>query len=193
LAAPRGSAQEATPAAAAEVALPITPDPSLCAAAPVAREPYAAVVGTPGPGTPAAPPPLGPPTGEPADAATVAAVTAVLVEVFACANADDMARLVGFYTPEFWAWGMHPDVFALMAATPTALPEEQWATLVAVREVRVEADGRVAALVEAEQGGTLMVRAFRFVERSGRWLIAEEEIVETRPAEQPAGSPTAEV
>ena len=182
------TAQEATPDAT-PLALPLVPDPSLCVAPPAARAPYAAVVGTPGPGTPAAPPPLGTPAGQPADPATVAAITRTVVEALACANAGDMARLVGFYTEEFWAYGMHPVVYAEMAATPAARPDEQRIALLAVRDVRVEADGRVAAVVEASEGGMLFVRAMRFEQRGGRWLIGDEEIVEVRPLAE--GTPPA--
>lgn len=93
------------------------------------------------------------PAGEPADAATVAAVTAAARRFVACANARDVARMYALVSDAFLrqSFGNQPAteaVAAYLAATPVARPPAERTELVAVREVRVLADGRVGALVD---------------------------------------------
>lgn len=93
------------------------------------------------------------PTGEPADPATVAAVTATVRRFVACANARDVGRMYALVSDAFLrqSFGNQPTteaVAAYLAATPPARPADQRTELVAVRSVRVLADGRIGALVD---------------------------------------------
>ena len=53
----------------------------------------------------------------------------------------------------------------------TAIPEEEYATLVGLYGARVLADGRLGALVELEEMGERFLIFLVFAERNGRLLI----------------------
>ena len=66
----------------------------------------------------------------------------------------------------------------MLAATPTALPEEARVSLLAVEDVRLLPDGRVAGLFQvydpfADEPGPARFY-WVFEEVDGRWLIDEE-------------------
>jgi len=171
------SAQEATPVAAL-----VTPDPAACQVAPRPAESLAAFIGTPlaGAAKPvgAAPTPFVPPTGAAADAATVAGVTATAEALFACYNANDLARVVALFTDDylrrsFAAEGVTAEALRLFAATPAARPAAE-REAISVREVRLLPDGRVGALLVGRNpaGDPPDFADFTvFVERDGRFLI----------------------
>ena len=91
------------------------------------------------------------PAGEPADEATVAAVTATLHEALACLNANDSLRFLALFTDEmihvFVALDpLPPEAVPMLAASPVASPPEQRLGYLAVHDVVVLPDGRVASL-----------------------------------------------
>ena len=170
---PLVGAQDATPAAS-----PIAAD--ACTVAPRTADELIAIwsapAATPPPGsddatvTPA-------PTGEPADAATVAAITATARELIACNNAGDFGRVFAFYTDEFIrrAFGGDPtakeQVPALLATPAAPLPPEARTTLLAVRDVRVLADGRVGAIMEDVDPRQKVTVFLIFAQVGDRWLV----------------------
>jgi len=168
------AAQDATPAADGATTLPIAPDPELCETEPRPIAEFEAFLGAPASVRPGA---VVVTAGEPADAATVAAVTATVVELAACYNAAGPAGTSGLYTDagfaedfglitqgdiDFFAEGLEADPFAEGDAR---------AGVVAVFAVQVLADGRVAAIVESRESGQGRVDLFIFAEEDGRYLI----------------------
>jgi hypothetical protein len=131
------------------------------------------------------------PLGEPADEATVAGVTAAAREIFACFNAGDFARATALFSDELaQQFGPEPgdtveDVRAFLEAPPEPAPAEEWGRVLAVTDVSVAADGRVAAIVVTEDPavptGVESALVF-FVEEGGRWLA--DEVVEFTVAEE---------
>ncbi|HEV2109041.1 MAG TPA: hypothetical protein VGR16_12325, partial [Thermomicrobiales bacterium] len=95
---------------------------------------------------------------------------------FALFTDDDIA---GSILGEFGESGLPPEEFnAFISATPQALPAENRAAILAVVDVRVLADGRVAGVFDvydpfAEPPGPARFY-WEFVELGGRWLIDEE-------------------
>lgn len=182
------AAQETTP-----VAVPVTPDPAACRSEPRTIDELYALLGTPVPtasdtelsvSTPAAgPAPVSLPAGEPADSATVGAITATIVEAYACFNAGDYLRAFALYSDEalqrFAEQGpFTKDIAAFFLATPEAFPEDFRSSVLAVRDVRVLPDGRVGALVDTDDPTSLPegtdVDFVVFVEQGDRYLIDEE-------------------
>ena len=102
---------------AACVVEPLTPDDVLMV---LAAAPATPAVATPGPVSA---------QGTPADAETAGAVTATLLQVFACANAGDPLRFASLYTDQFLRdfFGGVPqaDLEAFLAMAPQPLPAEQ--------------------------------------------------------------------
>jgi ketosteroid isomerase-like protein len=105
---------------------------------------------TPAPRTPVPAPPW-----TAADEATAEAVTAVIQEWLACINADDNFRLAALMTDaalvRFFGGALAPDeaiegARANLAGTPAPRAAEARVRLVAVTDVSMLADGRVAAL-----------------------------------------------
>lgn len=182
------AAQDATP-----VALPVTPDPAACLVAPRTIDDLYALLGTPVPAAPEAEesestpaggsPEVSLPTGEPADSATVAAITATIVEAYACFNAGDYLSAFALYSDDalqrFTEQGpFTEDIAAFFLATPEAFPENFRSSVLAVRDVRVLPDGRIGALVDTNDPtsppeGT-DVDFVVFVEQGDRYLIDEE-------------------
>jgi hypothetical protein len=127
--------------------------------------------------------------GEPADAATVAAVTAVARELEACTNAGDLARSLALFTDDLVRRIAPPpgttaaDVRAYLARPATPLPAEQRVPPATLRDVRVLPDGRVGVVATGPPPG---VTAFIVFARVGdRWLADEFIVIEG------AGTPTA--
>jgi len=179
-----------TPAAWAQVAtpppLPVVPDPAGCVAEPRSVEEIVALAAAPAVGSGAATAvsveeeggSFTPPSGEPAERETVSAVEDAMRAFFACYNAGDLARLFALYSDGFIARdfaGASADDLAFIEASPAALPADQRATLVAVREVRTLADGRVGAFVDvvdpASERPAGEVDFFFLVEEDGRYRI----------------------
>jgi hypothetical protein len=165
-----GAAQEASPAALPT--LPTTPDPGLCTVAPRPVAEVEAALATP---PPPAPTGFAPPPGRPADPATVAAVTATLVELFACENGGDVPRAAALYTPagfrEDYGHGQIALTLILARDEPVPIPAYAWASVLAVREVAALADGRVGAVVEVEFPEGPATDYVFFAAEGGRYLV----------------------
>jgi hypothetical protein len=201
-------AQEATPGS---TGLPVTPDPSECTvqeptfqdlldrigATPV---PAGMATGTEEPLPAASPAAFTLPPGTPADAATVAAITALMREVVACLNTGHYLTLFYFVSDSLLRQFEDEDPIteadvAAFSGTPEALDASQYATLVAVRQVVVLPDGRVGALVDTifpdEQPG-VQTEYFAFVQEDGQWRIDEVvEDLEGQYPPEPMGTPAA--
>jgi hypothetical protein len=183
------SAQEASPAAGLGA-----PDPSECTVEPRPMSFFEQYIGTPTDAQEAAmaammeatpDPGFRMPEGEPADEATVDAVLETVWQLGACINAGDFwGRYAALFTEdyfrrEFESFGPIPEEErAFMAATPEPLPAESRVALLAVVDVRILPDGRVAGLFDvqdpfAEPPGPSRFY-WEFVEEDGRWLIDEQ-------------------
>lgn len=182
-------AQEATPAARLGA-----PDPSECTVEPRPMAFFEQFIGTPTAEQEAAMAAMAEatpdtgfqmPEGEPADDATIAAVLETAWQLGACINAGDFwGRYAAVFTEdyfqrEFERFGPLPEEeLDFMAATPEPLPADSRAALLAVVDVRVLPDGRVAGLFDvqdpfAEPPGPSRFY-WEFVEEDGRWLIDEQ-------------------
>lgn len=172
------AAQDATPEAAAAVMLPIAPDPAKCRAEEMPLAEMQAIYDEVNPqGTAATPEPFVEPEGEAADAATLAAVTDVIVEVIRCnANGGNGLADAYYLTDEHFRQGlreMTPEDFAAYTAQ-VPLEPEQWLMVYAVRDARTLADGRVAVDPEIIVPGVGHFRDTLIFEHvDGRWLIDE--------------------
>lgn len=172
-------AQDATPVANLGEAV----DPAECRIAPRTAEELFALwsdVDEEDTGLTAAPVPLG----QPADAEIVAAITATVREWYACANARDFGRVVAFMSDRlvdslFSAEdGLTLEFVRSHVGPPTEpKPREEWQRLVAVTDVSVMEDGRVAAfLIEdspARPPDGPTTELLIFVEERGRWVVDE--------------------
>jgi hypothetical protein len=148
---------------AQETIFPITPDPAQCVEnmtidqfrplvvstivpSPIASPAVPEAIGTPSP--------FALPTGSPADDATIAVVTARVVELAACINAENTLGFYGQFSPDSVRQQLEgqditdADVDSLAAITPVASPPDRWVTVIDIREVQVLPDGRVGALVD---------------------------------------------
>lgn len=173
-------AQESTPAAGpATVMLPIAPDPATCTADMAAPAELQAIYDDvhASPASAATPAPFVEPVGEPADAATAAAVTAVVVDVIRCnANGGNGLADAYFLTESHLRESLAEMTAEEFAAytTPLPLPPEEWLMVYAVRDPRVLPDGRVAANPEIIVPGVGHFRdTLIFAQVEGRWLIDE--------------------
>lgn len=107
-------------------------------------------------------------------------ITLTMEQITACLNEGDFARFTALFTDAYWQRGSNDveaaQVLADVVSTPPApLPVEKRVDLVAIRDMRSLADGRVAAVVvlndghDAEPDLDLVV-----FERVGEvWLIDE--------------------
>ena len=198
-------AQDATPAARLGV-----PDPAECTVEPRPMAFFEQFIGTPTAEQEAAmaameqaTPDTGfqMPEGEPADEVTVAAVLETVWQLGACINAGDFwGRYAAVFTEdyfqrEFARFGPIPEEeLAFMAATPQPLPADNTVALLAVVDVRILPDGRVAGLFDvqdpfAEPPGPSRFY-WEFVQEDGRWLIDEQIMLGPIEPEQ-VGTPTA--
>ena len=170
--------------AAAQDQLPVAPDPSECTAE-ITFEELQAITGTPPAGRPVPSDTTRKsgvfevPPGEPADEATVAAVTATTRQLFACANGGDFVGLLGIVSDDFLrelsgGAALTEDDRVNFDAVATPMPEEDFLVLYLLRDVRVLPDGRVGALVEADDttvDPAVEVDFYYFVEQDGVYLI----------------------
>ena len=179
-------AQEATPAPAEALALPLAPDPATrCNVEPrplaAVRAAWEEVNAAPSTATPAADPvPFDAPQGELADEQIVQEITAVIVEVIACAanggsglhdaalvtdrHLRDSNNLLGMPLEDFEAF---------YTENPEPSPPEHWLMVYAVHDVIVLSDGRVGARPEVIVPGDGHYRDdyLIFAKVDGRWLI----------------------
>jgi hypothetical protein len=167
--------------------LPITPGPELCMVEPRPLAFFEQYLGTPdatpsGEGAAEMEGSLDsfvPPEGQPADPETVDAVVATAVEIVACFNGGDLRRAFALYTDalieSFAAEDPLPqEEFDLMAGTPTAAPEDQRSSVLAVRDVVLLDDGRVGGFVDFEfEDGYLETQYAILVQEGDRWLVDE--------------------
>ncbi len=160
--------------ATSAVATPVKPDPALCTVAPRPEADFAMVLTvTPEPsvnvvGTPMATP-TPPADGVPADEALQETITETAIAYVACLNASDLARFSSFLTDDlfrqFFA-GTTAEHLAVLENTPP-IPEDKRATIEAVSDIRVLADGRVTARLYSQGAFTLIL----FERVGNRWLI----------------------
>lgn len=132
--------------------------PDLCVVEPRTTEDLVAAFGleaTVDEGPELNPPEINSPLGEPAAGDIIAGVTATTEEFFACFNAGDTARITALLTDygvfRFYGFGPRDDAeaqFRAWAEGETSAREEgDFIRLIAVTDVSVLADGRVAAFV----------------------------------------------
>ena len=174
--------------------LPDNPAPAECRVAPITAERVAAIFATP------LPPPLPPalqtaqaalvtptpfalPRGEPVDAETADSVRDTIRALVACLNSGDERRAFGLYSddllfdtyaPLIAAGYLTADEIAGSFDSGDRLPVEDWITLLSVdRIVRLD-DGRVSAVVAADDPtteGEPVPVLFFLVEDGSRWRI----------------------
>jgi hypothetical protein len=167
-------AQQGTPISGREV-----PDPALCTVAPrpadfLSQTPVAATPAA----TPATPQAVVEPEGEAADAATVAEISDVVRQFYACLNSGDTLRTLALMTDQaatrFLA--LRPDLsIPPTNATPGPAPLESQIAIVSLTDVKVLPDGRVFAFVTQDDpahppDGPEPV-FFYFRQQDDHWLI----------------------
>jgi ketosteroid isomerase-like protein len=180
------AAIQAGTAASTPTSLAAVPSPAECRVEPRPLAAVLALFATPGAtpahrvvdGTVVYPPDL--PAGFPADAATVAAVTAVWREFYACVNAGDFLRQAALVSEDgIRLRYAHADVQGLalaVAGDGTPVPADRQAFARPLYEVRVLEDGRVGALIDVGDPAAPEYEGRNhviFVEEGGRWLIDE--------------------
>jgi hypothetical protein len=179
--------------------LPITPGPERCLVEPRPLAFFEQYLGTPGAtssGEGAAEMERSldsfvPPEGQPADPETVDAVVATAVEIVACFNGGDLRRAFALYSDTLIesfaaAEPLPQEEFDAMAGTPTAAPEDQRSSVLAVRDVVLLDDGRVGGFVDFEfENGYLETQYAILVQEEDRLLV--DEILLFAPA---AATPT---
>jgi hypothetical protein len=121
------------------------------------------------------------PSGDPADAETVAAVSAVIIEMFACFGEQQYARAFSLMTDDL-ARQFGPDVAdpsedtpdevralleTQLAATPS--PAGVQAAIEPARDVRVLSEGRVGGVWQIDGDAVFVV----FERQDDRWLLDE--------------------
>jgi hypothetical protein len=183
------NAQEATPGV-----VDLSPNYEMCNQAPRTLEEIQATAGTPAPAgsgeaTAAAldqnQQVVELPVGEEPPKEAVDGVVATIVQNIACRNGGDLLAALGGVTDTYLqsqvaAGFLDEDLLTVLAATPTALPEEQQLQLLDTREFALYPDGRVGVLVyyrtpaEPESGvDGLQIELWIFQESDGRWLLDE--------------------
>ena len=198
-------AQEASPAAGIGA-----PDPSECTVEPRPAGFFEQFIGTPtaaqqeamaGMEAATPDPAFQMPEGEPADEATVEGVLETVWQLGACINAGDFyGRYAALFTEEYFQreierFGPIPEeALASIAASPVALPADFQVALLAIVDIRMLPDGRVAGLFDvqdpfAEPPGPSRFY-WEFVQEDGRWLIDEQIMLGPIQPEQ-IGTPTA--
>jgi hypothetical protein len=131
------------------------------------------------------------PTGSPADPATADAVAVVVREFAACLNAGDLFRSMALVTDDFLCQSLAragtvtlDEALAAAATPPVPLADDERVRIVAVRDARVLADGRVGVVFV--QGG-LRTSLIVLKEVGGRWLVDGIIEVDVRAARQGFG------
>ncbi len=181
----RITAQEATPAAAIEVA------PAACASDPIDTDHAAALMATP-----VASPELplsdagvvALPEGSPADDQTIAAVESVVSQLWSCNNARDKARVFGLFTDEAiqetvgFTEGSSWDTAELRAEVAAVLTpgeprtQEEWASVDEIVSVTTLADGQVGVLILNSDpfvmDGDQVLDYFQFVSVDGEYKVS---------------------
>jgi hypothetical protein len=119
------------------------------------------------------------PAGDDADAATTAAVTAVLLEMAACLTAGDMLRFYALHSDDWLrrSLGM-VDGMAILTTSIPPLDDGHHARYLGPWHVQILPDGRVLAAVLLVVGDDLRpdpnrTRVMLFINRNGRWLVDE--------------------
>lgn len=162
------SAPPATPQA--------TPEPEQHTHAPATpARPATAPIGTPRLLRPELPP------GEPVDAETTAALTETMRRYVACANASDVIGLMSlvsddFLRQTFGAGAVSEADLRAYAANARPVPVERRWRLVAIRDGRRLADGRIVALVDTAPVSSTNPAAINtdlvtFTQVNGRYLV----------------------
>lgn len=132
---------------------------------------------------PASPTPVALPTGTPVDPATAEAVTAAIRQLIACLNAGDYWRLLATYSDRYVqiflqayidpATGLTQETFDAYA-TPNPPQPERHTALLEIGDILFLPDGRVAAVVIADDLGDDLAPAqtiFYLVKNGDRWQI----------------------
>jgi len=179
-------AQDATPGG-----IDLSPNPDQCTQTPRTLEAIEALIGTSAPsqtenatdaGSPA---PVDLPVGEEAPKEAIDGVVATVVENVACFNAGNPLALFGGMTDAYLLsqieTGMiDQSIGDQLAATPTALPEDQQTQLLDTRDFTLYPDGRVGVLVyyrapsaQSDAGDELQIELWIFKDVDGRWLLDE--------------------
>ncbi|MDQ3044201.1 MAG: hypothetical protein M3R06_03480 [Chloroflexota bacterium] len=180
-------AQDATPASGGGQ-FPLVPDPTGCVVEPRAADDLIALWFADA-GTPAASPAAAEPmeefaevtlaVGPLADEATTTAVTEVVREVFDCFAAGDFGRATALFTDDLIReFGPEPgetaeDVRGFLEATPGPEEAAQTGMIVAITDVMLLEDGRVAAFVVDETEGVGSTVYVLFEQDGDRWLVDE--------------------
>ena len=172
-------AQEASPAAGEVVEAtecrvePLTDDYLLGFVATPASD------ATPAPDVAGSPAPFTEPEGEPAGEAEIEAVTATVRELVACLNAADYRRVYALYTEQYLARNFAGLPQERVLATPAAAAQVTENALVAIENVIVLPDGRLAAQIQMASGSeALPVSLYSvFAQVEDRWLIDEETVL----------------
>jgi len=159
LGAPVASAQEATPAAAADRAA-FVPAPATCVISTLLPSVLNALA-TPSASAAAASPvavsgevPFAVPAGEAADAETAAAVTATFRQAWACQNAGNLARYFSLLTEDEIRRNFTAEEIAGVFEVPAVeLSEADQTAVFAILEVQILTDGRAGAFVVIDTAG----------------------------------------
>ncbi len=175
------------PGAVSTGATPEVIDPTLCAVEPRTIENLQLILATPAveEATPAASPvaeetPFVLPQGSSANAEAVEGVTATVREAIACLNAGETLRYLALHTDGYVArlaaeGLLSQEQLDTVAAPPTPLDPAAQIGLIAVEDVRMLADGRIAVLIRQDDPTTGPQRVFFVMaEQGGRYLIDEE-------------------
>lgn len=168
------------------------PPPEACRVDRRSAAELAVLAATPSPDRPPASPParsFAPPPGDPIEAEAVMAITATQRQALACANAGDLARVLSLYSDPFVrrilaeaaAHGTSPQELLDRSTPAQPLQPNDRAELLAVRQGRLLADGRVGALVDtvpASAAAVVEVNFVWFTEGRDGWLIDDLVLVE---------------
>ena len=198
-------AQEASPAAGLGA-----PDASECTVEPRPATFFEQFIGTPtaaqqeamaGMAAATPDPAFQMPQGDPADEATVSGVLETVWQLGACINAGDFwGRYAALFTEDYFRrelerFGPIPEEeLASITASPVAMPADFQVALLAVVDVRMLPDGRVAGLFDVQDPFANPPGPSRFywefVQEEGRWLIDEQIMLGPVQPDQ-IGTPTA--
>jgi outer membrane protein assembly factor BamB len=120
------------------------------------------------------------PVATPADAdAALGAIEATARRFVACANADDVLRLLALMSPELAGriFDVEPEealaLFAVLSAPHAPSPRETWVEFVGVDEARALPDGRILAVVVVRDadGREHRLGPWVFARVGARWLV----------------------
>jgi hypothetical protein len=178
------AAQDATPAAPAQQ--PIIPAANQCTVAPRDIAFLERFLGTPAAAaeaTPVDPATFQMPEGTEPDRATRQGVLDTIRQAAACLNAGNYLAFLALYSEDFLGRQnlldpLEEEDLAIFSTTPVPLEGDNRFAILAIVDVRVLPDGRVAALVDIRDGFQVPPVPARIlyilVEQEGRWLIDDE-------------------